>query len=150
MVAAAGDLEPPLIGAGNRQPCSAMLPLMSAVGFGEAKRCSSALITPILVNCASTSSDGSECSIDQGDSKQRTSTASSCDAYSSKQPSVARISWEEMQKGHYKTGVRYCMETWPENVILQVSSCCCASSIGNVLLCHCSGKQAMPTCCSTL
>jgi hypothetical protein len=27
-----------------------------------------------------------------------------------------------MSKGQYKTGVRYCMETWPENVILRVGA----------------------------
>lgn len=95
------------------------------MGMGLLKRSSSAIVAPILVNCSGTSSDEGESSStsDPGcEPAKRTSTASSCDAYSSQQdggPCVTRISFDAMSKGHYKTGVRYCMETWPENVILR-------------------------------
>jgi hypothetical protein len=98
------------------------------VGMGLLKRSSSALVAPILVNCSGTSLDEGESSssTDLGcDLAKRTSTASSCDAYSSQQdggPCVTHISFEAMSKGHYKTGVRYCMETWPENAILRVGA----------------------------
>lgn len=98
------------------------------MGMGLLKRSSSAIVAPILVNCSGTSSDEGESSStsDPGcEPAKRTSTASSCDAYSSQQdggPCVTRISFDAMSKGHYKTGVRYCMETWPENVILRVGA----------------------------
>eukprot|EP00882_Tetradesmus_deserticola_P021218 GHRQ01022971.1.p1 GENE.GHRQ01022971.1~~GHRQ01022971.1.p1 ORF type:complete len:297 (+),score=73.84 GHRQ01022971.1:98-988(+) len=94
------------------------------VGMGLLKR-SSSIVAPILINCSGTSSDEGECSstTDYGcEPAKRTSTASSCDACSSQRdlgPCVTRISFEAMSKGHYKTGVRYCMETWPENCILR-------------------------------
>lgn len=93
------------------------------------KRSSTAhLVAPILVNCVgSTSSD----ELDQGDRlsdqgealSKRSSEASCCsDASTPCQPIEAeRISEADLQNGNYRTGVRYCMETWPDNVILRVS-----------------------------
>jgi hypothetical protein len=129
------------------RPGEAMLQTSSSssalhMGMGLLKRSSSALVAPILVNCSGTSSDEGESSssTDLGcDLAKRTSTASSCDAYSSQQdggPCVTRISFEAMSKGHYKTGVRYCMETWPENAILRVGAAVAGkykSSMGSCL-----------------
>jgi hypothetical protein len=106
------------------------------MGVGLLKRSSSAIVAPILVNCSGTSSDEGESSstTDLGcEPAKRTSTASSCDAYSSQQdggPCVTPISFEAMAKGHYKTGVRYCMETWPENVILRVGAAVAPQWVG--------------------
>lgn len=93
------------------------------------KRSSTAhLIAPILVNCAGSSSsdelDQSNRSVDQGETvSKRTSEVSCCsDASTPIQPIVAeRISQAELQNGNYKTGVRYCMETWPDSIVLRVS-----------------------------
>jgi hypothetical protein len=54
-----------------------------------------------------------------------TSTLDGMDSFvSSSEPTPAQmISEQQVQAGCFKTGVRYCLETWPNNFILQVGFC---------------------------
>ncbi|KAF8056113.1 DGAT2D [Scenedesmus sp. PABB004] len=87
---------------------------------------------PIMVNCRgsdeaepSSSGSGSEGGLLQ----ERTSIASTVAGLASdgggEGPAggtpATHTTWEAMQKGHYKTGVRYCMETWPDSLLLQAA-----------------------------
>lgn len=89
----------------------------SSSGQAMSLKSSSSEATPILVNCSGLSETDSSESSDQRESSTgstgRSSAAGSTAAYT-------RITAAEMQKGRYKTGVRYCLETWPDNMFLRV------------------------------
>jgi len=99
---------------------------------------------PILVSCSG--SDEGESSPDQqgqldGLLQQRNSVASTLDGAessssstsSSRNPVPAQIiSQADVQAGCFKTGVRYCLETPPNSLILQVGVC--SSSVTRVIV----------------
>lgn len=93
------------------------------------KRSSTAqIVAPILVNCAGSSSsdelDQGDRYVEQGEADSKRYNESSCysDASTPSQSFAAeRISQADLQNGNYRTGVRYCIETWPNNALYRVS-----------------------------
>lgn len=83
---------------------------------------------PILVSCSGSDDGDSSSDKGQGDApllklnNSITSTLDGMDSFaSSREPTPAQIiSEQQVQAGCFKTGVRYCLETWPNNFILQV------------------------------
>lgn len=91
------------------------------------------VFAPILVSCSG-SDEGDSSSDQQGTPEgvalqQHTSVTSTLDGMDSgnyrsimnNEPVAAcMISQAEVQAGCFKTGVRYCLETWPKSFVLQV------------------------------
>lgn len=120
---------------GNRQRCwtdlSSLEQLVKADAESSAKRNQ---VAPILVNCSGSDegegspldSLGHEQQQQQHERDQRTSIASTLDGHDSGSSSLGqavpatRIAAADVAAGCYKTGVRYCLETWPNSSILRV------------------------------
>eukprot|EP00879_Flechtneria_rotunda_P000818 GHRR01000942.1.p1 GENE.GHRR01000942.1~~GHRR01000942.1.p1 ORF type:complete len:378 (+),score=36.87 GHRR01000942.1:444-1577(+) len=86
----------------------------------EHSKGSEALMQPILVNCSA--SDESDSGSDQTvhTVEENRTRIASVEAYSAPEPiPAAPIDVAHVQQGRHKTAVRYCMETWPKNIILQ-------------------------------
>jgi hypothetical protein len=106
--------------------------------------------TPILVNCSASSdetesSGSSDLRESSTGSTGRSSVAGST-AANYLQPTAipaTHITAAEMQKGRYKTGVRYCVETWPDNIILRVR--CQAMHVAKQQLCL-PGRASTSAC----
>jgi hypothetical protein len=127
----AGDLA-----LGHAQRMAGVSLLSAALaGAGEAmKHSSTATVAPILVNCVpSDGSEGGSISAWRRSSSSSAGGAASVAAAITKQHScepdtateavpATRISQADVQAGNFKTGVRYCIETWPQSKLLLVRS----------------------------